>query len=80
MYSIVGNIFFLLKADKTIHKYLLIINSHLRGLVPSFNSCVDVMINKLKPLADGKTEVPMKDILSNTTLDVISKVSEILQP
>ena len=37
-------------------------------------------MNKLKPLADGKTEVPMKDILSNTTLDVISKVSEILQP
>ena len=69
---------FLLKANKTIHKYLLIIYSHLRGLVPSFNSCVDIMVNKLRPLADGKTEVPMKDILSSTTLEVISKVSKII--
>ena len=78
MYTIVGNIFFLLKANKTIHKYLLIIYSHLRGLVPSFNSCVDIMINKLRQLANGKTEVPMKDILSSTTLDIISKVSKII--
>ena len=36
------------------------------------------MINKLRQLADGKIEVPMKDILSSTTLDVISKVSKII--
>ena len=70
--------YFLLKANKTMHKYLLIIYSHLRGLVPSFNSCVDIMINKLRQLADGKTEVPMKDILSSTTMDVINEVSKII--
>ena len=46
--------------------------------MPSFNSCVDIMINKLRQLADGKIEVPMKDILSSTALDVISKVSKII--
>ena len=42
--------------------------------MPSFNECADKFIEGLRPLADGKTTVPMKEHLAEVTLDVISKV------
>ena len=54
-----------------------LINSYLQSILPAFNKCVDVFINKLTPLADGKTPVPMKEHLAEVTLDVISKVENI---
>jgi len=42
--------------------------------VPSFNECVDRFLARLRPLADGKTQVPMKIEFTDLTLDVISKV------
>ena len=48
--------------------------SYLKSLVPSFNECADKFIQGLRPLADGKTTVPMKEHLAEVTLDVISKV------
>jgi len=53
--------------------------SYLKSLVPSFNECADKLIERLRPLADGKTTVPMKDHLAEVTLDVISKVHYTLQ-
>ena len=49
--------------------------SHLKTLIPSFNECADRLVEKLTPLADGVTLVPMKKELSIVTLDVISNVS-----
>ena len=43
----------------------------------SFNSIVDDFLDKLKPLADGKTEVPMADHVKEFTLDVVNKVMKI---
>ena len=43
-------------------------------MIPSFNSCVDQLLETLRPLADGKTAVSMKDHISDFTMDVISKV------
>ena len=39
-----------------------------------FGECVDKFLDKLKPLADGRTQVPMKKHIHNAALDVISKV------
>ncbi len=49
--------------------------SYLKSLLPSFNKCVDVLLDNIRPLADGKTDVPMKQHLAECTLYVISKVS-----
>ena len=47
--------------------------SYLKSLVPSFNECADKFIERLRPLADGKTTVPMKDHLAEVyTIDWIS--------
>ena len=48
--------------------------SYLKSLVPSFNECADKFIQGLRPLADGKTTVPMKEHLAQVTEDAISKV------
>ena len=48
--------------------------SYLKSLVPSFNECADKFIERLRPLADGKTIVPMKEHLAQVTEDAISKV------
>ena len=48
--------------------------STLREMIPSFNTCVDQLLETLRPLADGETPVPMKDHISDLTMDVISKV------
>ena len=42
------------------------------------NECVTKVVDQLKPLADGKSFVGMKDFLHTITADVISKVSVIL--
>ena len=42
--------------------------------MPSFNEGADKFIEGLRPLADGKTTVPMKEHLAEVTQDVISKV------
>ena len=39
-----------------------------------FNECVNTFLERLKPLADGKTEVSMKEAFHDVSLDVISKV------
>ena len=50
--------------------------SSLKDHLPLFNECVNTFIEKLRPLADGKTDVPMKEMFHETALDVISKVRE----
>ena len=50
------------------------LHSYLKSLVPSFNECADKFIEGLRPLADGKTMVSMKEHIAEVTLDVISKV------
>ena len=48
--------------------------SYLKSLVPTFCASVDLFLGKLRPLADGKTQVPLKTHIQEVTLDVISKV------
>lgn len=42
---------------------------------PMINECVTKVVDQLKPLADGKSFVGMKDFLHTITADVISKVA-----
>ncbi|KAL5473735.1 hypothetical protein EMCRGX_G028269 [Ephydatia muelleri] len=52
----------------------------MKDLLVKFNECGDAFLERLRSLADGKTEVSMKEALHETTLDVISKViQEILR-
>ena len=48
--------------------------SYLKSLVPKFCESADLFLDKLGSLADGKTQVPLKIHIHQTTLDVISKV------
>ena len=41
-----------------------------------FNDTADVLMRRLMAKADGKTLVPLLDLFSRTTLDVIGKVRE----
>ena len=50
------------------------VSSYLKGLVPDFNTLVDDFLEKLKPLADGQTVVPLKDHIRKFSLSVLSKV------
>ncbi|KAL5473738.1 hypothetical protein EMCRGX_G028273 [Ephydatia muelleri] len=47
----------------------------LKDYLPVFNECVDTFLERLRPHADGKTEVSMKEAFQEATLDVISKVA-----
>ena len=49
-------------------------NSYLKGLLPIFNECVDQFLERLRPLADGETQVPMKEEFAAVTMDIICKV------
>lgn len=49
--------------------------SFLKSLVPKFNSLVDDSLEKLKPLADGKTIVPLSNHIRDFVLNVVSEVS-----
>ena len=45
----------------------------------SFNSTANILINHLDTMADGKTEVHMFDQFARAALDVICKVTKLLQ-
>lgn len=49
-------------------------SSYLKTLLKPFNEIANEFLDKLKPLADGETKVPMKTHLGEFSLDVISKV------
>ena len=49
----------------------------MKDLLPVFNECVDAFLERLRPHADGKTEVSMKEAFHEAALDVISKVQAI---
>ena len=57
-----------------IHFYIVLQHSSLKDYLPIFNECVDTFLERLRPHADGKTEVSMKEAFHKATLDVISKV------
>ena len=67
-----------IKFSEVSHDFPCINNSYLKGLIPSFNKCVDQFLEKLKPLADGKTQVPMVEEFATLTLDIICKVCVIM--
>ena len=46
----------------------------MKDLLPAFNECASIFLEKLRPLADGKKEVSMKEAFREIALDVISKV------
>ena len=48
--------------------------SYIKGLAPKFNMLVDDFLKKLKPLANGQTEVPLKDHIHGFVLTVVSEV------
>ena len=39
-----------------------------------FNECCNVFLDRLRPLADGKRDVDMKEAFHEVALDIISKV------
>ena len=51
--------------------------SNLKSLIPAFNECADVFVERLRAVADGKTEVLIKDEFGAVTLDVIGKVVQL---
>ena len=50
-------------------------SSFLQQLYPKFFESVEDFIKRLKPLADGKTQVSLKKQVYAASMDVISKVS-----
>ena len=48
--------------------------SSLKDHLYKFNECANAFLEKLRPLADGKTKVSMKEAFHEVALDVISKV------
>ena len=57
-----------------IHPCIVLQHSSLKDYLPVFNECVDTFLERLRPHADGKTEVSMKEAFHKATLDAISKV------
>ena len=58
-----------------VHVFIMCVTcSNMKSLIPMFGECVDTFLNQLRPLADGKTQVPMIQHFSIATVDVISKV------
>ena len=50
---------------------------YLKDLVPVFNHTCDLLLEKLRQLADGKTDVKMYDQFSKSTLNIIANVSNV---
>ena len=46
-------------------------HSSLMDLLPTFNECVDAFLEGLRPHADGKTGVFMKEAFHEMAMDVI---------
>ena len=61
-----------------IKRYSILFHSYLKSLVPLFNECVDHYVEKLRGVANGKTEVPMVMQFSAITLQIIGKVPELI--
>ena len=54
---------------------ILFSNRYLKDLVPIFNHASDLLIGKLRKVADGKTELKMYEEFSKCTLNIIANVS-----
>ena len=54
--------------------YIFSLYSYLKTLLEPFNEIANRFIDNLDPLADGRTDVPMKIKFGEFTLEVISKV------
>jgi len=54
--------------------FIIIHYSYLKSLVPTFNEYVGKLVEKLRPLADGRTQVPMKKELSMLIVSAVGKV------
>ena len=50
------------------------LNRYLKSLIPEFNKSGNILIGKLRCLADGKTVVNMMTEMHKVALDVIAKV------
>ena len=48
--------------------------SYLKGLIPSFNECVDQFLENLMMKADGRTEVLVRKEFGKITLKILGKV------
>eukprot|EP00731_Ephydatia_muelleri_P028768 Em0020g412a len=48
--------------------------SSLKDRLSMFNECANTLLERLRPLADGKTEVSMKEAFHEMALDAISKL------
>ncbi len=55
--------------------HALLLHSYLEGILPTFNDCVNLFIEKLRPSADGVTPVLMKEHINEITLNVVGKVN-----
>ena len=53
---------------------MVLVCSYLQTLLEPFNEKANEFINNLRPMADGKTRVPMKTQFGTYTLETISKV------
>jgi len=52
--------------------------SYLKTLVKTFSEITNNTINEMKPLADGKTEVPLKKYMLQLAMNILNKVCELL--
>lgn len=50
-------------------------SSFLNSLIPCFNECADGFVQRLRLVANGVTNISMKDEFNHVTRTVISKVS-----
>lgn len=57
----------------------LILSRYLRGLLGTYNERVEQMMDKLAAVADDDMEVSMLHSFNRVTLDVLAKVSQVLQ-
>ena len=53
---------------------------YLKSLIPEFNKSGNILLGKLRGLADGKTVVDMMNEMHRVALDVIAKVLLLLMP
>ena len=58
--------------------FSIFVGSSLKELLPMFNECCNTILDGLRPLADGKREVEMKEAFYMVALDSISKVHVML--
>ena len=54
-------------------------SSFLQSIFPKFCECADAFMERLKPLADGKTQVAMKKEIYRYSMDFVSQVSRFVR-